>query len=129
AQLLQAEPAGERWVVRALRAAAVEMRARGAAEGAALYLRRALAEPPAPDSRAEVLYELGAAELLARNRAAVDHLAQALAASSEPGRRAEIALLLGRAAVHSGRLADARALLGEAIRELGDRHLAIAARL
>jgi DNA-binding CsgD family transcriptional regulator len=129
AHLLKAEPAAEEWVVEALRAAASYASSGGAPEEAALYLRRALAEPPTTASRAEVLLELGAAELLARNPAAVDHLAQALAAAAAPERRGQIALLLGRAAVNTGRLADARKLLGEAIDELGDAEPEVVARL
>jgi DNA-binding CsgD family transcriptional regulator/mono/diheme cytochrome c family protein len=129
AHLLKAEPAGEEWVVGALRLAASYASTRGAPDEAGLYLRRALAEPPAVASRAEVLHELGAAELLARDPAAVDHLAQALAAAAAPEERGEVALLLGRAAVQTGRLADARKLLGEAIEELGEARPAVVARL
>jgi hypothetical protein len=110
--LLNAEPAAERWVVEALREAAAAASVRGAPEVAAGYLRRALAEPPAASERAVVLHQLGAAELLARDPAATDHLAQALDATEDPRARGEIALLLGQAAVSTGRLADARELLG-----------------
>src|SRR5205807_10415176 len=99
AHLLKAEPAADKWVVRALADAAAEATSRGAPEQAAIYLGRAMAEPPAVDRRAEVLYELGSAELLARDPVAVDHLAYALALTAGPERRAKIALLLGRAAV------------------------------
>jgi DNA-binding CsgD family transcriptional regulator len=129
AHLLKAEPAADTWVVEALGDAAAEATARGAPELAAIYLRRALAEPPAVERRGEVLYELGSAELLAREPVAVDHLADALAATADRDRRARIALLLGRAAVTTGRLDDARVLLGPAIEELGDAHPEISARL
>jgi DNA-binding CsgD family transcriptional regulator len=127
--LINAEPAGEQWVVEALRAAAAAARVRGAPEQAAGYLRRALTEPPAPEARGGLLFELGAAELLARDPAATDHLAEALAATADPGARGEIALLLGRAAVSSGRLADARELLGPVIEQLGETQPGIVARL
>jgi DNA-binding CsgD family transcriptional regulator len=127
--LLKAEPAGDPWVVQALADAAAKATARGAPEQAAIYLRRALAEPPATERRGQVLYELGLAELLAREPVAVDHLADALAATADPDRRARIALFLGRAAVSTGRLADARLLLGTAIEELGDAHPEISAQL
>jgi hypothetical protein len=103
--LLDAEPAGERWVVDVLREAATGASARGAPEQAVGYLRRALREPPAADKRALVLQQLGAAELLARDPAATDHLARALDATDAPGARGAIGLLLGRAAVGTGRLA------------------------
>jgi DNA-binding NarL/FixJ family response regulator len=127
--LLNAEPAGERWVVEALREAAAAASATGAPEQAMGYLRRALAEPPQPAERAAVLHQLGAAELLARDPVATDHLAQALNASHDPGDRGEIALLLGRAAVSTGRLADARELLGPVIEELEAAQPGIVARL
>jgi ATP/maltotriose-dependent transcriptional regulator MalT len=127
--LLDAEPAGERWVVDRLRAAARAASGAGAPEQAAGYLHRALLEPPAASERAGVLRELGAAELLARDPAATDHLARALEATDDPGPRGEIALLLGRAAVSTGRLADAWELLGPVIQELEDAHPGVAARL
>jgi DNA-binding CsgD family transcriptional regulator len=127
--LINAEPGGEQWVVEALRAAAAAATLRGAPEQAAGYLHRALREPPAPEARGGLLSELGAAELLARDPAATDHLAQALAATKDLGARSEIALLLGRAAVSSGRLTDARELLGPVIEQLGETQPGVVARL
>ncbi len=127
--LLNAEPAGERWVVEALRAAAAEASVRGAPEQAAAYLRRALSEPPAVSYRGAVLQQLGAAELLTRDPVTTDHLAQALDATDDPEGRAAIALLLGRAAVSTGRLADARELLGQVIGREGANLPGLAARL
>jgi DNA-binding NarL/FixJ family response regulator len=129
--LLNSEPAGERWVVEVLRAAAAAASSSGAPEQAASYLRRALSEPPVPDERAAVLHELGAAELLARDPAATNHLAEALdaTASEDLGARGEIALLLGRAAVSTGRLADAREQVGPVIEQLGETAPDVVARL
>jgi DNA-binding NarL/FixJ family response regulator len=127
--LLNTEPAGEPWVVEALRAAATASSVRGAPAQAAGYLRRALTEPPAHETRARLLFDLGAVELLARDPAATDHLAQALAATEDPGPRGEIALLLGRAAVSAGRLVDARDLLGPVIEELAETQPGVVARL
>jgi len=127
--LLNAEPAGEAWVVGALRAAAAAASVQGAPEQAAGYLRRALREPPAPEARGRLLCELGAAELLARDPAATDHLSAALDATGDPQERGGIALLLGRAAVSSGRLADARELLGAVIEQQGETRPGVAARL
>lgn len=127
--LLSAEPAGEQWVVDALRAAAAAASVRGAPEQAAGYLRRALTEPPAIGERAALLHALGAAELLARDPAATDHLVQALDVTGDPETRGAIALLLGRAAVSTGRLADARELLGAAIEQLEGKQPELAARL
>jgi len=127
--LINAEPAGEQWIIEALRLAAVSARAKGAPEQAAGYLRRALEEPPPPKMRSGFLYELGAAELLARDSAATDHLAQALDETDDPGARGQIALLLGRAAVSSGRLTDARELLGPVIDQLERTEPELVARL
>ena len=127
--LINAEPAGEQWVVEALQAAAVAASVRGAPEQAAGYLHRALQEPPTAEGRGRLLHELGAAELLARDPAATDHLAQALDSTEDPGARGEIALLIGRAAVSTGRLTDARELLGPVIDQLGETELEVVARL
>jgi len=127
--LLHTEASGEWWVVEALREAARAASGRGAPEVAAEYLRRAMVEPPAAGDRGMVLHHLGAVELLARDPAAADHLAQALDATDDRGTRAEIALLLGRAAVSTGRLADARELLGPAIEQLEGEQPELAARL
>lgn len=127
--LINTEPAGERWVVDALQAAAAEASARGAPEQAAGYLRRALSEPPPSSARGAVLHQLGAAELLAREPLSTGHLAEALDATDDQEERGRIALLLGRAAVSTGRLADAHALLGRVIEEEGASLPALAARL
>jgi DNA-binding CsgD family transcriptional regulator len=127
--LLHTEPAGEQWVVEALRAAAASASIGGAPEQAAGYLRRALKEPAAASERAVVLHQLGAAELLARDPAAADHLTRALDATEDPGARGAIALLLGQAAVSTGRLADARELLGVVIEQLGETQPGVVARL
>jgi tetratricopeptide (TPR) repeat protein len=47
---------------------------RGAPDGAATYLRRALAEPPGPAERPRLLLECGLAETLGDGQAAVAHL-------------------------------------------------------
>ncbi len=76
-----------------------------------------------------MLHQLGSAELLAREPDAADHLAQALNVTRDRGTRAGIALLLGRAAVSTGRLADAREWLGAEIEQLEDTQPELAARL
>ncbi len=66
--LMAGEPAGDPHVVRGLRAAAAEVRDRGAPGAACTYLHRALAEPPSAEPRGVLLYELGSAELPAGRR-------------------------------------------------------------
>ncbi|HYA52036.1 MAG TPA: AAA family ATPase, partial [Streptosporangiaceae bacterium] len=78
AHLLAAGPAGDAWVVERLSAAAATARERGAAEVAASYLRRALAEPPAPAERPALLRRLGIAEWAAGEPGAIGHLEEAL---------------------------------------------------
>jgi hypothetical protein len=62
AHLLATGPAGDAWVVDRLSAAADTAWERGAAEVAASYLRRALAEPATPAVRPALLRRLGVAE-------------------------------------------------------------------
>ncbi|MGH3550004.1 MAG: AAA family ATPase [Pseudonocardiaceae bacterium] len=91
AQLLAGEPAGNPDAVRALRVAAAAALARGAPETAVTYLHRALAEPPTESVRAAVLGELGGAERIALDPAAVVHLEQAWQATTDPVARARLA--------------------------------------
>ena len=82
--LMASEAAGDRDVVRRLRRAADHVRDRGAPEAACEYLARALAEPPPPEDRAAVMYELGSAELSAGRPAAAGHLRKALESDLDP---------------------------------------------
>ncbi len=75
AHLLATEPRGSEWVCDRLRDAAREAVPRGAPDASVTYLRRALEEPPSPDSRPAVLLELGLAESLTLDREpAIEHL-------------------------------------------------------
>jgi predicted ATPase len=94
AHLLLGHAGGDPWVVEKLRAAAREARA---AQPTVRYLERALEEPPAPELRPDVLAELGTAEAVLGRPSAAEHLAQAAAASTDPRRRGELMLQLGRA--------------------------------
>ena len=78
AHLLATGPASDTWVVERLSAAAATARERGAAEVAASYLRRALAEPPTPTERPGLLRRLGVAEWAAGEPTAIGHLEEAL---------------------------------------------------
>ncbi len=117
AHLLLAPRSGDPCVVAVLREAGRRAGARGAAESAVAYLRRALAEPPPAAERAELLLELGSAEALVSGDAAVEHLREAHALLSDPVARAEAALLLGHQLVWRGDEADA--VLTQAQDELG----------
>src|SRR5690348_14584846 len=78
AHLLATGPTSDPWVVRRLSAAADTAWERGAAEVAASYLRRALAEPATPAERPVLLRRLGVAEWAAGGPDAVGHLKEAL---------------------------------------------------
>ena len=78
AHLLATGPAGDAWVVERLSAAADTAWERGAAEVAASYLRRALAEPATPAQRTAILLRLGVAEWAAGEPTAIGHLEEAL---------------------------------------------------
>jgi tetratricopeptide (TPR) repeat protein len=80
--LIEVLPDGEPELVEQLRAAATEHLAVGAPEAARRCLERALQEPPRPDVRVRVLYELGCATLLTAPAKTVEYLRSALA---EPG--------------------------------------------
>jgi tetratricopeptide (TPR) repeat protein len=118
--LLAAGLAGDGWVVAKLRSAAADARGRGAADVAVLYLRRALAEPPAVGVRADVLFELGRLESLQEPGEAARHLSEALTGTAEWPRRGKITLALSEALALGGRFADAVGLLATATAEVGE---------
>ena len=102
-----------------LRAAAREASARGAAEAATRYLRRALDEPPPEGQHGVVLHELGLAEATDRRRDRFEpHLRGAMAVTSEPLARAEIALHLGRSLAACGEFRGSIDVLDAALRSL-----------
>jgi tetratricopeptide (TPR) repeat protein len=78
AHLLATGPTSDQWVVQRLSAAADTAWERGAAEVAASYLRRALAEPATPAERPALLRRLGVAEWATGDPAAIGHLEEAL---------------------------------------------------
>ena len=86
-----------------LRAAARDADARGAADAAIAYLRRAVDEPPPQNKLADVLHELGLEEAADRRRDDFDaHLREALSYARDPEQRTRIALDLGRALASCG---------------------------
>ena len=125
AHLLQAAPAGDTRVVDVLREAAALALRHGAAGAACAQLRRALREPPGSAQLPDVTRELATAELQAREPTAVGRLRDALAITEQPVPRAQIALLLGKALINAGRLAEAEPVLTEAMGPLGDHDLAL----
>jgi len=100
---LRGTPArAEAWVVETLSRAATAARRKGAADTAVAYLARALAEPPPPERRPELLLELGSAEALTNGPAAAEHLRDAYAELADPQARGMAAQMLGRALLFTG---------------------------
>jgi DNA-binding CsgD family transcriptional regulator len=118
AQLL-ASPAGNgNWAVETLSKAASSALKQGAADNAAAYLDRALAEPLTPQQRTEVVLELGRAEALTNGAAAVAHLREAHEAASDPVERGRIGRLLARALLFSGHPDEGAAIARHAALEV-----------
>src|SRR5262245_19079961 len=98
AQIVAADPAGDPRRVELLRRVAANALARGAPAAAVAWLRRALAEPPPPESRLELLNELGTAELRLGAPEAVEHLRTVVESAEDPvaltGATSKLALAL-----------------------------------
>ena len=129
AHLMRVQPAGDAWVAARLRQAARAAMDTGAPSEAGQLLRRARAEPPPPDQRVAVLRELATADASAGRQTAFDWLAEALALTSDPRKRAEIAHELAQTYAALFRWAEAADATDRALAELGDRDPALAARL
>ena len=112
--LLASEPAGDRWVVERLVAAARVAGKQGAPESEAVFLRRALAEPPPPGERPALLLDLGMAEASAGLAGWPEHLQQAIDAAPDPAAAAEAALVLAHALSGAQRYAEAVEVLDRA---------------
>jgi DNA-binding CsgD family transcriptional regulator len=88
AQIGHAPPAGDAERVAVLRRAAHDALARGAPDAAAAWLSRAVAELPESDVQGELLLELGSAQLRLGAPEAVENLAMAADALTDPTMRA-----------------------------------------
>ncbi len=103
AHLLLTTPTGDRRRVQTLRSAAASAAHRGAPQAAAASLRRALAESPGEQERAEILTELGSYELAAMQfEAAEEHLKACLTSGAGLTTRANAVSMLARCAIVSG---------------------------
>jgi DNA-binding CsgD family transcriptional regulator len=118
AHLLASDPGDDDWVVDALRAAAREAGASGAPESSVAYLERALAETQPSGTVAELLLELGEAQLQAGRPGASERLQQALELATEPGQQARILLTLGTALFSTGEYVRAREALRRGLAHL-----------
>lgn len=125
AHLLESVPAGDEAVVGQLREGARRAVEQGATDVAAAYLRRAVAEPPAPTDVAAVLRELGAAELAAgRPDAAATALATASAGTTGTAARIDVVLMRRHALVLADRVGEAVAVVDEVAIECDEPALA-----
>ncbi|MGH2358042.1 MAG: ATP-binding protein, partial [Candidatus Limnocylindria bacterium] len=121
AHLLESDPTGDAAVVEQLRVGARRAVEQGAMAVAATYLRRAVAEPPSDAVSAEVLAELGSAELAAgRPDAAATALATAWAGCDDRVAGLSIVLMRRHALVLADRIAEAVAVVDDAARRWGD---------
>ena len=120
AHLMAADPARDGWVIEVLRDAAREASANGAPASAASYLQRALLESPARELRAELLLELGEAELRAGIPDAAARARAALALVDDPRRRAEVCLKLGYVQLYTGDHASAAETFSHGLAQLGE---------
>jgi DNA-binding CsgD family transcriptional regulator len=121
AQLLLCEPARDAQAVRALQAAAAAALDRGAPETAVTYLRRALAESPAENDRTALLGELGGAERIARDPAAVVHLERAWHGCTDPVARARLADQLANVLLFADESERSMAVLQAGLDDLDNR--------
>ena len=121
AHLLVCEPAGSAEVVERLRAAAARAVGRGAPEGAAAYLRRAMAETADVSLRAALAQELGRAEKVLGDPAAAEHLRESLRLTGDPAMRAAVAPDLAELLLLAGQWEAGTAVVREALAELADR--------
>src|SRR5205814_2079794 len=112
--LLVSEPAGDRWVVERLVEAACAAGKQGAPESEAVFLRRALAEPPPAGDRSALLLDLGIAEASAGLADWREHLQQAVDAAPDATAAAEAALVLAHALSGAQHYAEAVEVLDRA---------------
>jgi DNA-binding CsgD family transcriptional regulator len=112
--LLVSEPAGDGWVVQQLVEAACTAGKQGAPESEAVFLRRALAEPPPPGDRFALLLDLGMAEASAGLADWPDHLQQAVDTAPNAAVAGGSALVLGLALSRAQRFAEAVTVLDRA---------------
>ena len=113
--LMHAPPSGAASAVERLREAARVAVARGAPATAVRYLRRAqLEQPDKQDSR--LLYELGTAEAMTSNPAALEHLLAAYRAA-DPGLRPRIAVDTAQRMLVGLRVEEAVTFLERALEE------------
>jgi DNA-binding CsgD family transcriptional regulator len=120
--LVVSEPAADPWVVERLVDTACAAGKQGAPESEAVFLRRALAEPPPPGDRSALLLDLGMADASVGVADWPDHLQQAVDTAPNAAAAAEAAMVLGLALSRAGRFAEAVEVLDRAASSLDSDH-------
>ncbi|HYG95826.1 MAG TPA: AAA family ATPase [Solirubrobacterales bacterium] len=116
---LAAEPAGDPQLVALLRRLAERALRTGTPSSSAVYLERALLEPPPPSERGATLAALGRAQIRTGDfGGGVDRLEQALAATGDSSVRADVHRERAFAAFASAGMGEARRIVAEAVTEL-----------
>ena len=122
--LLVLPPRGDVWAAKVLHDAGRSALGKGAVDSAVAYLHRALDEPPPPEQRTTIQFELGAAEALTNGPAAAEHLTAAYVDLRDPAARGVAANILGRTLLFTGAAEEGAALAraaGERLpEEMGD---------
>jgi DNA-binding CsgD family transcriptional regulator len=116
--LLDSEPAADDWVVERLLEAARGAARQGAPESAAVFLRRALAEPPPPPDRWGLLLELGMVEASAGLEGWPEQLQEAVDTAANATAAGDAAMVLGLALSRAQRTAEAVEVLDRAASSL-----------
>lgn len=115
AHLLLARPDGDPQAVATLRGAAAQALTRGDPGAAARLLARALAEPPDPAARGQVLLDLANAEIEQGDAGAAGRIDEALRLSRAPADRVRALTALGRLRFNLGQHEAAAAAMDEAL--------------
>jgi DNA-binding CsgD family transcriptional regulator/tetratricopeptide (TPR) repeat protein len=127
--LLNCEPVADVWVVDRLVEAARAAERKGAPESAAVFLRRALEEPPPGADQPGLLLELGMAEALGDLPGWSEHLQRAVDVAPNAAAAAGAARVLALALLRTQRLAEAVEVLDRASSPLDPRHAELALQL
>lgn len=123
AQVLKSPPHADPETVALLMTAAARSVTRGAPDGAATYLQRALIEPPTPDLLPQLYLELGRVETMTAVPSALEHLTAAYQRLTDVRQRAQAAVMLGRVEIFASRRGHSRETAESVIRELGPEHV------
>jgi DNA-binding CsgD family transcriptional regulator len=127
--LLATEPTGDSWVVERLLEAARAAERNGAPDSAAAFLRRVLAEPPAPRDHYGLLLDLGVAEASAGLADWPEHLQRAMDTAPDGPSIAEAAMVLAYALIRAQRFAEAVEVLDRVALSLEPHDAELALRL